>query len=820
MRVFKSFSHLLDQGYWFSDNRVSAFASQRTGGINQIDYHGKQPVSRNAKIFQRDDGVLLFSVVVEEDGSYQEYPLTFDFIQLYPFGFKNSFTVSGYECVLEMVLYRKMLAFRVGVKKKEPKLRTVSFKVRLNEASLSTEVHGNRKWEQAHIREDGTVLFRATNKVTVKEWTEKMGAYLVNEEWQRRIFKKGTGQLRSRYERSNLLLFDATICAVIGGHHFTSVEEREGWIEFSSVERTVANSTVPIPFVVAFGDTEDEAERNHRIACNEHRIITASQRKRYEKLQRNAPRLRLEPYPEIEELFRVTPQIVESAKIPEKGVTRACQSSYYWVWGWDNLATGNEISKWGDSSFLRKMAAFFSTHRALDGSTPHRYDRDFKPLQVVGFGCIDFLYVSLLMNLYANTGDKEVLESFYPTIKIIFTKLAKQSDAKGFYKTLGMYPDFPRRLGRNERSYVAMEIGTWYCTCRMVEEIAVLLDDARVAKQARTLHQRIQSSFCKAFFDEDVAFLADSIDTDSRRRQETYPLFSLMFLHSALGFSLLGDRMKTMADFVAKNFLVEHGLALLPQWDRHAGSEISTSSWYPHWDIYAIKLLRRAGDSNGLLRWLGLVQDCYRRLGYCPEFVSLKPEDIHPERRWLHHGSPWNLNCATGWYKAMVEGVVGIESDFGGLTYLPCRLPFPIELQGLHFRRTLWNIKITGEGSKVERIVVDGKEVEGTYKLPRRCYRAGRHTLEVHYGMRQRQELILRELRGGELIAIQSAQDSLGFRMKGFGTVTAIFSAPSKPRLLSDGRERELTWNERTLTAEADIFARGEHTLRIVCPQY
>src|SRR3990172_1212586 len=109
MRTFNTFSNLLDQGYWFSDNRVSAFASQSTGGLNQIDYHGKQPVSHNAKIFQSNDGVIRFSLLVKRDAIIEEEPLRFGKVKIYPYGFINSCSCLGCDCTLAMTLYRKAL---------------------------------------------------------------------------------------------------------------------------------------------------------------------------------------------------------------------------------------------------------------------------------------------------------------------------------------------------------------------------------------------------------------------------------------------------------------------------------------------------------------------------------------------------------------------------------------------------------------------------------------------------------------------------------------------------------------------------------------
>jgi hypothetical protein len=823
MRVFKTFCGILDQGYWFSDYRVSAFASQRNEGIDQIDYHGKQPVSHNAKIFQSDQGVIRFFLLVKKDAKITEEPLHYDEVQVYPYGFINSCKVAGLSCTLTLTIYERALLFRFSIRSTRSEGLKTGLKVKFNLASQCTDVHGNRTWSVPKFLKNSGLLFRATDKIPLVEWVEKKGDYLVNEYWQK-IFDIETTpsgetikKLKPRYTHSKLMLYDADVFAIAGGKKVSNLEIVNGWAEFESEFKALSSKSKgsEAVFALAFGDALSQAKRNLSGALSKHLLIENRQRKKYDRLENHLPELRVKNYPEVEELFRVIPQVVESAKIHEVGMTRACPSSYYWVWGWDNLVTGLEMAKWGDVEYLGKMVDFFRTHRSPDGSTPGRWTRNWEPMDSRGLGGVDFLYISLVMELYNQIRDKSVLRKCYSSIKFIFDSLARQADGSGFFKTIGMYPDFPRRLGRNNNSYVAQDEGAWYCICRLVEVISHLLGDELTSERARSIAGTIKENYLGAFFDHGVGFLFDSFDSLTSKHTKAYTLFTLLFLHSSVGFSLIEDREDEIAEFVRRSFLEDHGICMTPKWSKFHGSEISTASWYPHWDAYPLKLLRRLGKTDALLQWLDLVKDCYRRLGYCPELVSLKPEDIDPDKRWMHHGSPWNLNSATGWYKALVEGIVGVESDIGGLTYIPCPLPFDPELSGLHFRKTVWNIKTCGRGEYVESFVVDGVPVVGTYKIPRRFYRPGPHALAVRYGSRLRKGVILEELRGGELLSVDASGNALNAAIKCAGICEILFASSMEPKVKLDGLPTDVKWIEDRQTGTFDITSPGHHSLWI-----
>ncbi|MCK5740258.1 hypothetical protein KAH55_13800, partial [bacterium] len=72
----KYYSHDLKQSIdgirWISDDRISACLDRRSGWITQVDFHGLQPVSRNAKLLAHNDGVFQFFIENEN----QSVPLS------------------------------------------------------------------------------------------------------------------------------------------------------------------------------------------------------------------------------------------------------------------------------------------------------------------------------------------------------------------------------------------------------------------------------------------------------------------------------------------------------------------------------------------------------------------------------------------------------------------------------------------------------------------------------------------------------------------------------------------------------------------------
>jgi hypothetical protein len=258
---------------------------------------------------------------------------------------------------------------------------------------------------------------------------------------------------------------------------------------------------------------------------------------------------------------------------------------------------------------------------------------------------------------------------------------------------------------------------------------------------------------------------------------------------------------------------------MTPNWDRNHHSEPAMSAWYPHWDLAAVKVWSRCRDGRAIQRWLDLVELTYRQLGYCPEFLSLHAPDAE---RWLHHGAAWNLNCATGWYSAILHALFGLQFDPGGITVLP--VPGIHDNAGhrchgqvgkLYFRGGHWDFASEGEGDHIVDLRVDGEPLHGSFKIPHRYYTPGSHQVHVQYGERAVPGPVLAEWCGGQLLSVQTVAGKTIAMVRGFGRVDFRICAGLRPHILLDGQSVSFSWQAGSGNAQGRVLLAGDHELVI-----
>jgi hypothetical protein len=284
----------------------------------------------------------------------------------------------------------------------------------------------------------------------------------------------------------------------------------------------------------------------------------------------------------------------------------------------------------------------------------------------------------------------------------------------------------------------------------------------------------------------------------------------LLFLQTPLALSLLREHVPDLARFIQTELLTDYGLRTVPYEERGDGAEVILDAWYPHWDLYAVRLFRKTGQSAALLRWLSLAEGALERLGYCPEYLSLEGfRDGDPEA-WKRHGAPSNLNCASGWYRAFLETLLGIELDPGGMTIgMVAPLRGEMSAHGLPFRRARWDIVVHGEGPSPARCLVDGVELGGVRKIPLNLCEPGRHRLEVVRGDPP-DGIIVEELVNVELLHIVRARPGevcLKIRPLGPGEVLVRSATPVV--IAVDGSELPVRWDPGRGLAHAALPGPG-----------
>ncbi len=800
----------VDHGCWISDDNVYAFVSSALHGIGVIGFHGGQPVSRNSCVFAGAGGVCTFWI---RDGAGDERQILFEDFDWLPGTVKMSCTHDGRRVEITVTASGNRLILIPAVHGD----LTGVFHIRLNGGARYTDVQGERLWTDAAYDATEAVL-RFRDRIVLRDWMKREGPYagdfLIPEPFRRRIFARQCrsglatpDDLRPEFRDSSLCIYDAEVVIRMGGRGYgvrleakdllfrAPVESREGMLPAFTFDFSGNRPPSVDPA------TAEDSARNIR---DTHAALLST-----------APCMLVPGYPCIADFAATVPGLVESCMSKEDGIPRATPGRYYWLWSWDAMVTAQCAFRWNGVKAAVGTLRFIDSHRDDGGLIPMRWTRTLEPLDTQPRGSLESLLANLVYSAYCETGNVDDLRAIYPAFVQHLRELSVQCGDSGAFSNMGFYPDVPMRFHRVETSAVAMEIGSFFTFCRICENAAIVFGDEQTRRVAAAMAERIEKSFDTLFWDDTYAFLVDSVDLATGVPNMSFPLFTFLFLHSPLGWPLIRRRVEECASFIARHHLTPTGLRLLPSWDANVRSETVTSVWYPHWDYYALKILRRAGRSEEILAWLGGVRQALGRLGYAPEFVALDPTAQDGPALWQHHGAASNLNCVTGWYQALLEGVYGLESDPGGMTIIPLRLPLGLlSLTGVWFRSTRWDVNIDNRGSGACRVQIDGQELSGCLKIPARYYDGGTHHLDVYYDGSPA-SVQIHELVNAELADLKADGAHVTASIRALGRVEIVYSAPGDGSCLLDGdrvQPRDRLPGGRWC---AYLQCAGEHTVRI-----
>ena len=798
---------LVDQGCWISNDRVYAFCSAERG-VTEIGYHGRQPVSRNSRVLSGATGVLQFAFLLP-DGA--RVPVRFGETDWSPGSIRATVTAGANEARLRLRPDGRRLCVQVAAELEAG----ARFVLSVAKTALFTDVHGERTWAEPAV--DRTHLFLAArDRINLVPWLSRRGPYagdfLIPEPVRRVIFSslKRSGEakladLKPEFRTIDIPLYDAGIFIRAGGRGFQCEEREISW------DFTLAAGDVPSvasTFAVEFADLEGGFPIPEVFA---------------EETPDEDPgdpgqllRLSLEHYPAWEEFIPTVPALVRSSLVRDLGMPRACPGRYYWIWTWDALVTANEALRWGDMEIARSTLTFINTHRDDDGRIPARWTRALLPMDTPGAGSLDFLLASLAHESALESQSLDLLSQVYPDLVRTFEGAEDGLRKEGFVPGEGFYPDLPGEFGRTEESAVCMETGSWYVFCRILEQTARSLADEHLSIRAGECAESVQARFDKHFWDRETGFWVDSFDPRSKKRSTRHPLFSLLFLHSPLGYALIRRQVKPAAAFIAGSLVSPHGIRSLPLQEAGAGGEPILDAWYPYWDSAALKILRRAGNVGDILKWLGRSEEVLAALGYCPEFLELKGFREGSADAWHRHGAASNLNCVTGWMRAVREGVFGLEFDPGGITHIPLALPLGrLSLKGFRWRGGTWTAELYYGGPFASSMIVDGEPLAGLMKIPIQYAGPGEHSLEIHYGTTQ-PDLTVIDLVNAEVHGIRRSAESLELEIVALGAVDGSFFSAARPSVEVDGANVRSDWSRETGEGQFFFNLPGARTLRLM----
>ena len=800
-----------DQGCWVSDDRVYAFVSSAAAGIGEIGYHGSQPVSRNVRVFFSPEGVCRFSVL---DSRGNRHTLRFEEVDWFP----GSVAVKAANGAGSLRLLIRASGRDIFIVASEPTGDVRSFTVHWNKRSHFTEVHGQRTWTQLrHEHAGGRPRFQIHDVVLLDAWMKREGPYgadfLIPEPVRRTIFRRQVrsglatpADLLEEFSNVPYPIYDCRIHVDLGGDGY-DVHDTD---EETAFTIRVDDLAAPIaPFGVRFdGDIPVRVKQDSGVT----EPVRAE--KRAQESSGQFPVIQLPGFRRIEEYFSTVPGLVASCIVRDFGVPRATPGGYYWIWAWDAMVTALVALRWGATELAGRTAAFVHANRD-NGLVPMRWTHSLEPLDSQPPGALETLLASLVYALTREKPGSTLLQSIYPHVVRHLDDVVERSDRQGLFSNMGFYPDLPLRFGRKESSASALEVAAFYAFCRTCENSAELMHDEKTARVARRMSTVLEDHFDGVFWDPGQRFFVDAVDMETGLRNLSYPLFTLLFLHCPSAIRLIRRHLEEAADFIGGTLLTPSGMRMLPAWDKNAGSETVSDSWYPHWDWYALKLFRRAGRPAEIMSWLRSVESVLEHLGYVPEYLSL---DVPPEldsSAWRRHGAASNLNCVTGWYQALLEGVMGLDFDPGGLTIVPLALPLAgSAVQGIHHLGTRWNVAIRGGGPWLHDVRLDGEVMEGCMKVIRRMHDGGEHSLELRYDDELPRPHFL-EMANAEVIEVEASPRGIEAEINALGWVELVFFAPENWELSVDGRPFGLESGRVGERTRVGLPVVGKHMVQI-----
>jgi hypothetical protein len=786
---------LVDKGCWISHDRIYAFVSAEHG-ITEVGYHGLQPVSKNSRILVRESGVLSFSVRIGD----KEHVLQTSDVDWQPTRIESETVLPDGTCSLVIAASGRTLVVRCSSSAE----RSITLCVRLAKQSPFTAVHGERTWSPFRS-EGGTVVTSFRDRVMLQKWFHQTGPYsgdfLIPESVRKKIFStsKRSGlatrdDLRPEFRDTDLALYDAEEVIAFGDKGCSLRETAEAWIFDRIIQPGGATE-----FTIRCSDQAEAAFEESEAPPE---LLTLS-------------RLTLPGFPHLEEFVTTVPGLVESCIVRDYGIPRACPGRYYWIWAWDSLVTMAEALRWGGRSNVLKTVRFIEQHRDEAGRIPARWTRSLLPLDTPSPGGIEFLQAALVYEAFLETNNDDLLRQSLPSFIRLFESFEQQLLREGLVKGEGFYPDLLSAFGRSEKSAVCMEVGSWYAFCRILENIARRIGERNLEKRTSAAAAKIAQNFSAGYWDTEAGFFIDSINSDAGTRSRFHPLFALLFLQSPLGLPLIRPHIQEAAAFIARELVTDAGMRVIPLRETGQSEEDVLDSWYPHWDFYALKLLRMAGDAGSIMRWLRRAEEVLSRLGYCPEFLALRGFRQNIPRSWEHHGSASNLNCVTAWHRALRESIVGFEFDPGGITHLPLSLPLATaRMEGIEFRGGTWTLETVYSGPHFESLSVDGTIIEGCMKIPSAFHTENNHVVTARYGSTAMLPCFT-EITNAKVLSTGRLSNAVEVRVEPMGFVDAAFFSPDAPRILIDGIQVPTRWDRDTGCGSITLSAQAACTIRM-----
>jgi len=519
-------------------------------------------------------------------------------------------------------------------------------------------------------------------------------------------------------------------------------------------------------------------------------VIMKRQLKRYAAIDRSIPRFTTKARPLVDSLTRQMPAQMESLVVTESTkyeTVRAASRSYGVFWNWDILQPARGFAAWGQYERAKKALEFCLG----PGSLAQPFDFS--------------LAVVTLHDIHSFTGDDDYLKSGYRKLRGRFHTCADECGPEGMEPVDGgLGVDTPAELGIYKKVLTPCICGLWYSACRLMENTATWVGDKTTAERAFMLALAIEENYLKCFYDPDVKALSVACNPETKKRNSSFQNVATFGLEGAFGHLLTSPVEKDLARFLTHTLKHTQHRSAVPYWDK--AREMWKNCIMLFHANHECRILRRAGATEELVRSIDFYLDLFEKHGIAMETVNLTPcpNNIGQDMKTQ------SMSIYIFW-KVMLNGILGLMVDRGGITYERGDFPEDARVTQWKVAGSVWDIEVKGRGGWVKRMTLDGKAIEGTFKVP--AVSRGSHKLVIVRGKKAPQFGTILTAIDGKVISTMPGRGCNRALLSGAGRITVEFYAESRPQAFWRGEPVEVKWNKAGLTARIDCYANGEGEL-------
>ncbi len=488
--------------------------------------------------------------------------------------------------------------------------------------------------------------------------------------------------------------------------------------------------------------------------------------------------------PVLNSAFAQCPEIIHAMKVHDRpGAARASQAGGF-VWGWDGMMPMVPCTWANEPEYTAAILRFFHQHRHDGIGLPLQFTTAFEPRLKEPFPA-QAQFIAGLYQYVATTGDLTVAREVMPTCRFILDRCRERVvGGTGLVAGNALWPDFPEAMDEDGRDISSLNNSLFYQGLRSMEHLAAALGDAPLAVECRDWAARLRASFVKHLYDADQGtFISSCSAVDLKPRN--HHCGQAIFWLTPFARELVAHAPGRIAAFMATHLRSAKCLLTLPQWDAAwmaDGNQLGSS--FPPADLAYLNLYKLIGDDAGLCAWLGDV-DWFWRYHTVPEAFTPEAENEDAFGPDNHGGK--QLQAVSTWYSCLFSGVAGLDVDHEGITVTPCG-GMPVDIRGLRLRGTSIDLRISGRGSHIRSMRLDGKLLPaGTRKIAWAAFSRKRMRLEVVRTVKAPDHPVIVRADGLRVMAVTAASGRLSARVQGDMSGEAVIQVTPRARVLVDG---------------------------------